>query len=50
MVPGTVITSRDFGPAIQQSDMVEFTMAADSKADIVSGANYLGSDFDVQSA
>lgn len=30
--------------------MVEFTMAADSKADIVSGANYLGSDFDVQSA
>ena len=30
--------------------MVEVTMAADSKADIVSGAHYLGSDYDVQSA
>ena len=42
-----MITSREFGPAIQQSDMVEVTMAADSKADIVSGAHYLGSDFDL---
>ena len=30
--------------------MVEVTMAADSKADIVSGAHYLGSDYDIQSA
>jgi len=45
-----IITSREFGHAVQQSDMVEVTMAADSKADIVSGAHYLGSDFDIQSA
>ena len=32
--PQTVVTSREFGAAIQQSDMVEVTMAADSKADI----------------
>lgn len=37
---------QEFSPAIQQSEHVEVTLAADSKADIVSGAHYLGSDFD----
>ena len=33
--------AREFDPAIQQSEMVEVTMAADSKADIVSGVHYI---------
>ena len=33
--------AREFDPAIQQSEMVEVTMAADSKADIVSGAHFI---------
>lgn len=37
---------QEFSPAIQQSEHVEVTLAADSKADIVSGAHYLGSEFD----
>jgi hypothetical protein len=37
---------QEFSPAIQQSDHVEVTLAADSKADITSGVHYLGSEFD----
>ena len=33
--------AREFDPAFQQSEMVEVTMAADSKADIVSGAHFI---------
>ena len=39
-------SARQFDPAVQQSDHVEVTLAADSKTDIVSGVHYLGSDID----
>ena len=38
--------NRAFDLQVRESDQVEVTLAADSKADIVSGAHYLGSEFD----
>ena len=41
VLPSNDERAREFDPAIQQSEMVEVTMAADSKADIVSGAHFI---------